>query len=103
VLTRVFFIKIVVLIFLNKLGALSEPIEKLVKRELLIFKKYQLDVKDIKRPFQWCQKHEAMFSTIGFLVQHIFGVVVFQIEIEIFFLWLEFLLTLKDVNCKLKV
>jgi hypothetical protein len=46
----------------------SEPIEKLVKRELLIFRRYQLDVKDIKCPLQpW--KHEAMFLTVGFLAQ----------------------------------
>jgi hypothetical protein len=38
----------------------NELIEKLVKRELLIFKRYQLDVKDIKCPLQWWQKHEAM-------------------------------------------
>ncbi len=31
----------------------NEPVEELVKRELLIFKKYQLDVQDIKCPLQW--------------------------------------------------
>jgi hypothetical protein len=31
----------------------SEPVKKLVKRELLIFKRYQLDVKDIKCHLQW--------------------------------------------------
>ncbi len=31
----------------------SGRIEKLVKKELLIFKRYQLDVKDIKCLFQW--------------------------------------------------
>jgi hypothetical protein len=31
----------------------SELVEELVKRELLIFKRYQLDVKDIKCPLQW--------------------------------------------------
>ncbi len=45
-----------------------ELAKKLVKRELLIFKRYQLDVKDIKCPLQWWHKHEAMFLTIGFLV-----------------------------------
>jgi hypothetical protein len=38
-----------------------------VEKELLIFKRYQLDVKDIKCPLQWWQKHEVMFPTIGFL------------------------------------
>ncbi len=31
--------------------------------KLLTFKKYQLDVKDIKCPLQWWWKHEAMFPT----------------------------------------
>jgi len=44
----------------------SEIIEKNVKRELLIFKKYQLDVKNIKCPFQWWEKQDAMFPIIGF-------------------------------------
>jgi hypothetical protein len=53
----------------------SEPIEELVKRELMIFERYQLDNKDIKCPLQWWQKHEAMFLTIGFLVRQILGIV----------------------------
>jgi hypothetical protein len=31
----------------------SEPVKERVKKELLIFKRYQLDVKDIKCPLQW--------------------------------------------------
>jgi hypothetical protein len=31
----------------------SEPTMELVNRELLIFKRYQVDVKDIKCPLQW--------------------------------------------------
>jgi hypothetical protein len=42
----------------------SEPLEKLVKSELSNFKKYQLDVKDIKCRLQWLQKHETMFPII---------------------------------------
>ncbi len=61
---------------------INELVEELVKRELLIFKKYQLDVKDIKCHFQWWQKHETMFSTIGFLACHVFGVAGSQIIIE---------------------
>jgi hypothetical protein len=45
----------------------SEPTKELVKIKLLVFKKYQLDVKNIKCPLQWCQKHEIMFPTFGFL------------------------------------
>ncbi len=50
------------------IASTSELIEELVKRELLIFRRYQLDVKDIKCPLQWWQKHEAMFLIVGFLV-----------------------------------
>jgi hypothetical protein len=59
----------------------SELVKKLMKRQLLVFKKYQLDIKNIKIFFQWWQKHEVVFPTIGFLAQHILGVVEYQIEI----------------------
>jgi hypothetical protein len=45
----------------------NEPIEKLVKRELVIFKRYQMDVKDIKCFLQWWLNYEAMFLIVGFL------------------------------------
>jgi hypothetical protein len=51
----------------ENIASASEPNEIIVKRELLIFRRYQLDVMDIKYPFQWWQKHEAMFFTIEFL------------------------------------
>ncbi len=49
--------------------------EEIVKRELLVFRRYELDFKDIKRLFQWWQKHEVMFPTIRFLAKQIFNVV----------------------------
>jgi len=53
-----------------------------VKRELLVFRIYQLDVKDIKCLLQWWQKHEAMFPIVGFLAQQILGIIGSQIERE---------------------
>jgi hypothetical protein len=47
---------------------ISEPTIKLVNKELLIFKRYLVDVKDIKCPLHWWGKHENMFLTIGFCV-----------------------------------
>jgi len=41
---------------------------KLNNRELFIFMYYQMDVKDIKCPLQWWEKHENMFH-IGFFVK----------------------------------
>ncbi len=36
--------------------------------------------KDIKCLLEWWRKHETMFSTIGFLVKYILGIVKFEIE-----------------------
>jgi hypothetical protein len=36
----------------------SESIKELVNKELLILKRFQANFKEIKRPFQWRQKHE---------------------------------------------
>jgi hypothetical protein len=46
----------------------TKSTKKLVKRELLVFRCYQVDLKEIKCPLSWWEKHEAMFPTIGFLV-----------------------------------
>jgi hypothetical protein len=45
----------------------TKPTKKLVKKVLLVFRHYQMDVKEIKCPLQWWDKHEGMFPTIGFL------------------------------------
>jgi hypothetical protein len=60
----------------------SDPTMKLVNIELLIFRCYQMDVKDIKCPLQWWEKHESMFPTIDFCARQILGIVGSQIEIE---------------------
>jgi hypothetical protein len=62
-----------------------EPNTKLVTKEMLIFKCYQVDSKEIKCPLQWWAKHEAMFLIGGFLAHWILGIIGPQIEIEIFF------------------
>jgi hypothetical protein len=49
----------------------SDPTTKLVNKELLIFTRYQVDVKDIKCPLQWWEKHENMFPTVGFCARQI--------------------------------
>jgi hypothetical protein len=50
----------------EQITSTNEPIEKFVKKELLISRRYQLDVKDIKCPLQWWQKHGAIFPIVGF-------------------------------------
>jgi hypothetical protein len=49
--------------------SISELVTNLVNRELLIFRHYQVDFKDIKCPVQWWEKHESMFLTIVFYVR----------------------------------
>jgi hypothetical protein len=47
----------------------NEPTTKLINKELLIFKHYQVDVKTIKCPLQWWEKHESTCPTVGFCVR----------------------------------
>jgi hypothetical protein len=58
----------------------SEPMAKLDNIELLIFKRFQMDLKKIKCLLQWRQKHESMLPIVGFLAQQILGIVGSQIE-----------------------
>jgi len=51
----------------QQIASTSEPTKELVTFELLIFRHYQMDPKDIKCLFQWWGKYEAMFPTIVFL------------------------------------
>ncbi len=61
--------------------------KEIVKTKLLILKCYQADVNEIACPFQWWEKHEVLFPTIGFPTQQILKFVSSQIETKrIFFL-----------------
>jgi hypothetical protein len=71
--------------------SISDPTMKLVNRELLIYKCYQVDVNNIKCPLQWWEKHENMFPTIGFCARQIWGIVRFQNETERIFSLIEIL------------
>jgi hypothetical protein len=62
--------------------SISDPTKELVSRELLIFKKFKVDAKNIKCLLQWWEKHESMFPMIGSLAHHILGIVGSQIETE---------------------
>ncbi len=63
----------------------SEPRMDLINKELLVFKHYQVDVKNIKCPLQWWKKHENMFPTVGLCARQILRIVGFQIETKIIF------------------
>jgi len=49
----------------------SEPSKDNVKRYILIFRHYQMDVKEITCPFRCWEKHEVLFPIVGFLTQQI--------------------------------
>jgi hypothetical protein len=56
------------------------PTMKLMNRDLLIFKRCQVDVKNIKCPFQLWEKHESMFCIVGIYARQISGIVRSQIK-----------------------
>ncbi len=61
--------------FFQQIASTSKPLKELVIKELLIFRHYWMDPKDIKCPFQWWGKHRAMFPTFGFLAHQILGII----------------------------
>jgi hypothetical protein len=56
--------------------------KEIVTMELLDFKRFHVDVKDIKYPLQRWEKHESRFHRISFFEKQILGIVSSQIEIE---------------------
>jgi len=78
----------------------SELAMELVNKQLLIFKCYQVNVKDIKCPLQWWEKHEGMLPVIGFCVRQILEIVGSQIETEKIFSFVRILTNIK--RCRLQ-
>ncbi len=54
--------KKIVLTFLR-----CEPMKEVVNKELQLFKRFQVDVKDIKCLLEWWVKYEYLFPTVAFL------------------------------------
>jgi hypothetical protein len=46
----------------------NELTKELVNKKLMIFCRFQADVKDIKCPLEWWKKHESMFPIVGFFL-----------------------------------
>ncbi len=76
--------------------------KEIVTRELLDFKRFHVDVKDIKNPFQQCKKHESRFHVVGFLAKKILGIVGYQIEIECIFSLARILTSLRRYQLQSK-
>ncbi len=60
----------------------NELVKKIVYTNFFNFERFQLDVENIKKKFQWWEKHESMFPTIGFLAHQILSIIGPQIETE---------------------
>ncbi len=61
-----------------------QPTTKLIKREILILKCYQVDVKNINVHFN-SEKNMNMFFIVGFSFKQILRIVEYQIEMEMIF------------------
>jgi hypothetical protein len=73
----------------------NEPTKEVGNKKLLMFGRFQLNVKDIKCLLEWWAKHEFLFPTMAFLVRQILGIVGSQIEIERIFSLVGILTNLK--------
>jgi len=73
----------------------TKTVKEIVIRELLDFRRFYVDVKDIKNLFQWCKKHESRFLAIGFLAKQILRIVGSQIETKHIFSLARILTSLK--------
>jgi hypothetical protein len=47
----------------------TKTVKEIVIRELLDFKRFHVDVKDIKKPFQCWKKHESKLLVVGFFTK----------------------------------
>jgi hypothetical protein len=73
----------------------AENAKEIVTRELLDFRRFHVNVKDIKNLLQWWEKHEFRLHAIGFLTKQILRIVSSQIETEYIFSLAEILTSLK--------
>jgi hypothetical protein len=79
----------------------SEPSKNIVKRKLLIFKCYQVNVNEITCLLRWWEKYEMLFLTIGSFIWQILGIVGSQIEIKRIFFIVGILINLKRCHLQL--
>jgi hypothetical protein len=50
-----------------------------------MFRRFQVDIKDIKCPLEWWVKHKSLFPIVAFVVRHILCIVGSQIKTKIIF------------------
>jgi hypothetical protein len=52
----------------------NEPTKEVVNKELLMFRRFQMNVKDIKCLLEWWAKHESLFPIVAFLARQILDI-----------------------------
>jgi hypothetical protein len=73
----------------------AKTTKEIVTRELPDFRRFHVDVKNIKNPLQWWERLESRFLVVGFLAKQILRIVNSQIETEHIFSLVEILTRLK--------
>jgi hypothetical protein len=53
----------------------NEPRKEVMNKELLMFRRFQVDLKDIKCLLEWWAKHKSLFQIVAFFVRQILGIV----------------------------
>jgi hypothetical protein len=54
---------------------INEPTKEVVNKELLMFIRFHMNVKEIKCPLKWWPKHESLFLVMAFFARQILGIV----------------------------
>jgi hypothetical protein len=73
----------------------AKTTKEIVTRELLDFRSFHVDVKDIKNPLQWWERLESRFLVVGFLAKQILRIEDSHMETEHIFSLVEILTSLK--------
>jgi hypothetical protein len=77
----------------------NEPTKEEVNKELQMFTRFQVDVKDIKCSLEWWAKHKSLFPIMAFLVHQFLALLVLKWKLGELFHSLEFLQIRGDVSC----
>jgi hypothetical protein len=73
----------------------NECVKELMTKKLLDFRRFHVDVKDIKSPLLWWEKQHSRFSIVGLLARQILGIVGSQVEMKRIFILVVILTNLR--------
>jgi hypothetical protein len=73
----------------------KEIVKEIVIKEFLDFRRFYVDLKEIKNPFKWLEKRESRFPIMAFLARQILGIISSQIETKHIFSLIGILTNMK--------